>query len=79
MPAAEAKKAEDASIDTLRIPDHLTIPEGWPESTGRQIGLCCTSMSEPNATDHQSGEEVDGRSTVKRAEYTVIWDLRDMS
>jgi len=33
-PAAEAKNANDASLDTLRITRHLTTPEDWPQSTG---------------------------------------------
>jgi len=33
VPAAEAKKADDASMDTLRTPIPLTKPEGWPDST----------------------------------------------
>jgi len=37
--AAEAKKADDASMATLRTPrpDRLTKPEGLPESTSRPL------------------------------------------
>ena len=85
VPAAEAKKADDASMDTLRTPQ-----SPWPDWKAglsplhRQLALYCRTWWELSATDHQTDEEGDDHSTAKNANlllrllYTALGGARTM-
>jgi hypothetical protein len=58
----------------------LTKPEGWPESTGRQLELMLQDLVRVlSATDQQTDEEGDDCSTVNNAKQTAVWDLSNKS